>query len=172
MKTARLAVAFSALAAFVVIGPGCAPKKPAAGPSVDFGRGGLKVSENRRFLVHADGSPFFYMGDTAWELFHRLNREEAEKYLENRRRKRFTVIQAVALAELDGIRVKPQIGRRQTRQGLRHFRGRRIGIFVRVQLDQTGLLGLLARRIGPQVANAPSNPFPNGASNLTWAARV
>jgi hypothetical protein len=112
MKTARLAVAFSALAAFVVIGPGCAPKKPAAGPSVDFGRGGLKVSENRRFLVHADGSPFFYMGDTAWELFHRLNREEAEKYLENRRRKRFTVIQAVALAELDGIRTPNAYGDR------------------------------------------------------------
>ena len=37
----------------------------------------LKVSENRRFLVGVDGSPFFYLGDTAWELFHRLNREEA-----------------------------------------------------------------------------------------------
>ena len=33
----------------------------------------LKVSENKRFLVTADGKPFFYLGDTAWELFHRLN---------------------------------------------------------------------------------------------------
>ena len=38
----------------------------------------LKVSDNRHFLVKDDGSPFFYLGDTAWELFHRLNREEAD----------------------------------------------------------------------------------------------
>lgn len=63
----------------------------------------LKVSENRRFLVREDNTPFFYLGDTAWELFHRLNREEADRYLRNRAAKGFTVIQAVALAELDGL---------------------------------------------------------------------
>lgn len=63
----------------------------------------LKISENRRFLVKDDGTPFFYLGDTAWELFHRLNREEADRYLKNRAAKGFTVIQAVALAELDGL---------------------------------------------------------------------
>jgi hypothetical protein len=63
----------------------------------------LEVSENRRFLVYQDGTPFFYLGDTAWELFHRLNREEAEAYLRNRAEKGFTVIQAVALAELNGL---------------------------------------------------------------------
>lgn len=63
----------------------------------------LKVSDNHRFLVKEDGKPFFYLGDTAWELFHRLNREEADRYLQDRARKGFTVIQAVALAELDGL---------------------------------------------------------------------
>src|SRR4051812_22100349 len=63
----------------------------------------LKVAPNSRYLVTADGKPFFYLGDTAWELFHRLNREEATRYLENRARKGYTVIQAVALAELDGL---------------------------------------------------------------------
>ena len=62
----------------------------------------LRVSDNHRFLVKEDGTPFFYLGDTAWELFHRLNREEASRYLEDREKKGFTVIQAVALAELDG----------------------------------------------------------------------
>jgi hypothetical protein len=33
-------------------------------------------------------------GDTAWELFHRLTREEAGKYLRDRARQKFTVIQA------------------------------------------------------------------------------
>ncbi len=73
------------------------------GPSVDLTRGKLTVSDNGRFLVFEDGTPFFYLGDTAWELFHRLTREEAERYLENRRAKGFTVIQAVVLAELDGL---------------------------------------------------------------------
>jgi len=62
----------------------------------------LKISENRRFIVTQEGKPFFYLGDTAWELFHRLNREEADQYLTDRARKGFTVIQAVAIAELDG----------------------------------------------------------------------
>ena len=61
------------------------------------------VSSNKRFLVTKDGKPFFWLGDTAWELFHRLNREEADMYLKNRANKGFTVIQAVALAELDGL---------------------------------------------------------------------
>ncbi len=85
---------------------------PRSGPSADFRRGDLRVSENRRFLVHADGTPFFYLGDTAWELFHRLNREESEKYLENRRQKGFTVIQAVVLAELDGLNTPNAYGHR------------------------------------------------------------
>jgi uncharacterized protein DUF4038/collagenase-like protein with putative collagen-binding domain len=63
----------------------------------------LRVSENRRFLVTADGRPFFWLGDTAWELFHRSNREDAERYLQKRSSQRFTVIQAVALAEFDGL---------------------------------------------------------------------
>src|SRR3954469_10092125 len=62
----------------------------------------LKISDNRRFLVHDDGSPFFYLGDTAWELFHRLTPREAERYLQDRAAKGFTVIQAGALAEING----------------------------------------------------------------------
>ena len=63
----------------------------------------LKVSENKRFLVTAAGQPFFWLGDTAWELFHRLTREDAERYLRNRAERRFTIVQAVVLAELDGL---------------------------------------------------------------------
>jgi hypothetical protein len=72
----------------------------------------LKVSDNHRFLVYEDGRPFFYLGDTAWELFHRLNREEAARYLQDRSRKGFTVVQAVALAELDGLEEANAYGHR------------------------------------------------------------
>ncbi len=70
----------------------------------------LKVSDNKRFLVKADGSPFFWLGDTAWELFHRASREDADRYLKNRADKGFTVIQAVALAEFDGLNVPNAYG--------------------------------------------------------------
>ncbi|HZG56689.1 glycoside hydrolase family 140 protein [Paenibacillus sp.] len=63
----------------------------------------LQVSENGRFLVQADGTPFFWLGDTAWELFHKLDRAEAELYLDNRAERGFNVIQAVALAEFEGV---------------------------------------------------------------------
>lgn len=73
------------------------------GPSVDLKNGKLRVAANQRYLEFENGQAFFYLGDTAWELFHRLSKADAEKYLENRREKGFTVIQAVALAELDGL---------------------------------------------------------------------
>ncbi len=72
--------------------------------------GKLRVSANRRYLEFDDGAPFFYLGDTAWELFHRLNFEEAQDYLHNRAAKGFTVIQAVALAELGGTDVPNAYG--------------------------------------------------------------
>jgi hypothetical protein len=70
----------------------------------------LKVSDNQRFIVHHDNKPFFWLGDTAWELFHRLNREEADKYLESRAKLGYTVIQAVILAELNGLTVPNPYG--------------------------------------------------------------
>ena len=65
----------------------------------------LRVSEDGRSFVSADGQPFFWLGDTAWELIHRLDRTEATYYLERRAEQAFTVIQAVILAESDGLRV-------------------------------------------------------------------
>src|SRR5207249_3582633 len=43
----------------------------------------LTVSPNGRHLVRQDGAPFFYLGDTAWLIFQRLNHEEVEEYLKD-----------------------------------------------------------------------------------------
>ncbi len=85
-----------ATALALVFGLLLAPAARAAAPR-------LKVSDNKRFLVQEDGKPFFWLGDTAWELFHRLDREQAERYLRDRANKGYTVIQAVVLAELEGL---------------------------------------------------------------------
>ncbi len=60
------------------------------------------VSPDQHYILK-DNKPFFWLGDTAWELFHRLNREDAGYYLKHRSEQGFTVIQAVALAEFDGL---------------------------------------------------------------------
>jgi hypothetical protein len=79
----------------------CAPAAMAKTPSPKPGR--LLISDNNRFLTDAQGTPFFWLADTAWELFHRLNREQADHYLSDRAAKGYTVIQAVVLAELNGL---------------------------------------------------------------------
>lgn len=62
--------------------------------------GALGVSpKNPHYLAHEDGTPFWWFGDTAWELIHRANREEVALYLEDRRAKGFNVIQTVVLSE-------------------------------------------------------------------------
>jgi Protein of unknown function (DUF4038)/Putative collagen-binding domain of a collagenase len=72
----------------------------------------LHIATDRRSLSTEDNNPFFWLGDTAWELFHRLTREEIDHYLETRLRQGFNVVQAVALAERDGLRVPNAYGRR------------------------------------------------------------
>ena len=62
----------------------------------------LKVI-NGRFLTDEQGRPFFWMGDTAWQLIHDLTRQEIEFYMANRAWKGFTVIQTVILAEHRGL---------------------------------------------------------------------
>lgn len=61
----------------------------------------LKVAQDHRHLATSDRKPFFLLGDTAWELFHRLTREETELYLKNRAEKGFNTILAAALAEYE-----------------------------------------------------------------------
>jgi len=52
------------------------------------------VDPTGRYLVDQEGQPFFWLGDTAWNLFQVPNREDAELYLATRARQGFTVIQA------------------------------------------------------------------------------
>lgn len=70
-----------------------------------------KLTVKGRYLAWQDGTPFFYLGDTAWELFHRLSREEIEHYFRERSRMGFTAVQAVALSEFEGTTVPNFYGR-------------------------------------------------------------
>ncbi len=56
----------------------------------------LRVSPDGRFLMQPDGEPFFWLADTGWSLFQRLDRADTELYLSDRAAKGYNVIQAVA----------------------------------------------------------------------------
>ncbi|MDB5321885.1 MAG: Glucose/arabinose dehydrogenase, beta-propeller fold, partial [Phycisphaerales bacterium] len=75
--------------------PAIGPVQPPVTPPPVTSTSSLQVSGDGHFLVQSDGSPFFWMGDTAWALFNKTTRADVDYYLQNRADKEFTVIQAV-----------------------------------------------------------------------------
>ena len=165
MKQSLLSTLF--LLAFILVLQG--QENQWNGPSVDLKHGKLKVSDNKRFIIHEDGTPFFYLGDTGWELFHRLDKKDTEKYLENRRAKGFTVIQAVALAEFDGLNTpnaegnKPLINNNPLTPNEKYFE--HVDWVIKAAAEKGLYIGLLPTwgdkwnkkwGIGPQIFN-PEN---------------
>ena len=59
--------------------------------------GMLRVSGDKRHFEHADGTPFYWLGDTWWTgLSDRLPWDGFQKLTANRKSKGFTVVQIVA----------------------------------------------------------------------------
>jgi hypothetical protein len=69
----------------------------AAVVSVAQPTGRLAVSKNGHFLQYEDGRPFFWLGDTGWLLLEKLDREETQRYLDDRQHKGFNVVQVMLL---------------------------------------------------------------------------
>ena len=59
--------------------------------------GRLKVSDNQRFLQFENGKPFFWLGETAWLMPERLNREEVEYYLSTCHEAEYNMVQMQVL---------------------------------------------------------------------------
>jgi len=71
---------------------------PYTGGNPLYKHGPIRVSSSKRYFEHADGMPFFWLGDTWWMgLCHRLHWPEEFKTLTaDRKKKGFNVIQIVA----------------------------------------------------------------------------
>jgi hypothetical protein len=52
----------------------------------------LRVSANHRYLEDRNGRPFLVQGEAAWSLVTGVTKQEAERYLDDRRRKGFNAI--------------------------------------------------------------------------------
>jgi len=61
-----------------------------------FKHGHLRVSANKRYFEHADGTPFFWLGDTWWKcLSKRLSFDEFKELTDDRAEKGFSLAQIV-----------------------------------------------------------------------------
>jgi len=68
-----------------------------SGESPLLKHGAPRVSLNRRYFEHADGTPFYWLGDTWWTgLSDRLSWEGFQRLTVDRQKKGFTVVQIVA----------------------------------------------------------------------------
>lgn len=65
----------------------------------------LKVSKNQHYFTTEDGKPFFWLGDTGWLTFGKLDREGVEKYFQNRKEKGFNVVQVMVLHNINAVNV-------------------------------------------------------------------
>jgi len=72
---------------------------------------GLRLHGKYAYLMHADGTPFFYLGDTAWDMFQHLSREEAEYYLSVRAKQGFTVVQCILFSGTEPLDYPNKYGR-------------------------------------------------------------
>ncbi len=69
--------------------------EPYRGKNPIMVHGPLRLSDNRRFIISADGTPFFWLGDTAWNGVLRAQPEDWDRYLQTRSTQGFSVIQFV-----------------------------------------------------------------------------
>ena len=75
---------------------------------IPWDNGKLVVSEEGRYLKHENGAPFFWLGETGWLLPERLNRDEAEYYLEQCKRRGYNVIQVQTLNNVPSMNIYGQ----------------------------------------------------------------
>lgn len=66
--------------------------------------GPLRVSSNGRYFVDRKDQPFFWLGDTQWQLLRDFSLEDAEAILKDRASKGFTVLQVMVTGVGDGTR--------------------------------------------------------------------
>ncbi|MET0463829.1 MAG: glycoside hydrolase family 140 protein [Chitinophagaceae bacterium] len=59
----------------------------------------MKISSSKRGFT-VDGKPFFWLGDTGWLLFVKLNRAETIQYLDTRKQQGYNVIQVMVVHDV------------------------------------------------------------------------
>lgn len=102
MRTRKLILLFTAIYMFG-IAENLYAQKNKKGNYIPWKNGPLMVDEGGRYLRHENGAPFFWLGETGWYLPARLDRDEAEYYLEQCKQKGYNVVQVMVQNTMPAI---------------------------------------------------------------------
>ena len=109
----RLAIASVACA---LVGTACAPTGtephacgsvgPVEPPATEVAppAGPLRADGSGRFVLTAEGKPFFWLGDTAWVMVNKASRADVDRYLLDRSAKMFNVVQILVGRDTGDVR--------------------------------------------------------------------
>lgn len=70
----------------------------------------LKISQNKRYFVKEDGTPFTWLADTDWTMPQRLKWDDALYLMQTRKEQGFTVLQIVALDPEEDLEMRNPVG--------------------------------------------------------------
>lgn len=73
--------------------------RPYRGTNPLYRRGHLRVSDDGRLLVHADGTPFLWVGDTCWAAPAHATEAEWRRYVADRVARGYSVLQIAVVAD-------------------------------------------------------------------------
>jgi hypothetical protein len=141
----------------------------------------VRVGPNGRCFVDGQGAPFFWLGDTQWELFRTRPPEDAEAILQRRKEQGFTAVQVMITGVGDGSRPNaagetPWVGHDPARPNEAYFRNvdrvveaaRRLGIVlvpgVYHQVQRAVITAANARQYARWVARRYAD-----APNVVWS---
>ena len=90
---------------FVAIGLTMAVVGAAEAVDIPWSHGELRVSGDGRYLCHTDSTPFFWLGETAWLMPERLNRDEVAYYLSRVAEAGFNVVQVQTINDVPALNI-------------------------------------------------------------------
>lgn len=109
--------------------------------------GSIRVSPNGRYFVDANGEPFFWLGDTQWQLFREFTLEDAAEVLRRRKAQEFSAIQIMITGEGDGTKPNlagetPWLGNDPAAPNEAFFRNADAVVEAALATDQVLVLGV------------------------------
>ena len=143
--------------------------------------GPIRVSADGRYFVDENGAPFFWLGDTLWDLFRDFSLADAKVVLETRKRQGFSAIQTMLTGVGDGSKPSleghaPWIGDDPTAPNEAYFRNADAVIQSGRDLGLIFVLGVFHQRQVDRITPANARNYANGIArryrgvpNLIWS---
>jgi hypothetical protein len=126
--------------------------------------GPVRVARDHRHLEHADGTPFFWLADTAWNGARQAELKDWEFYAGTRARQRFSVAQWAVVQGDDTVNQSAYAGF-PDRIAINADFFKRLDARLEV-LNQAGILGAIAPILELQSEKGTGVPLPDDQAEL------